>query len=195
MRTLSKFLRLQPSGRPSARFVLTLFLILLAAPMLTACTSTVEKASCAQRDWYEVGRRDGSQGATLDRRDQYRAECSEDFGDHLETIYTNGRNAGLVEFCQTDNAFQLGRMGIAYMYVCPSTMEPQFLTGYRRGQQARLLEVKKKDLDAQIDELSKRLEETSVASEDYENREIHSELDELRKLRAANDSELSKISR
>ena len=167
--------------------------LLLLSAMLVGCTTPSDKASCGQRDWYELGRHDGAQGATLGRQEQYRAECSSEFGAHAETIYANGRNAGLVEFCQVDNAFQLGRMGINYLYVCPTTMESTFLISYRRGQQARLLELKKKDLEAKIETLSQRLQ--TMVDSTLASRAINTELSELKKLRAANDVELTKISK
>jgi len=120
-----------------------------AAYLVSGCTSTQEKVSCAQRDWYETGRQDGAQGATLDRLAKHRVECGHEFNSSWESLYTNGRNAGLVEFCAPENAYQMGRMGIAYLYVCPSTVEEQFLTSYRKGQEFRQLEVSNRKRRAQ----------------------------------------------
>lgn len=160
---------------------------------LGACTTTKpDKLTCGERDWYEAGRRDGSQGATLDRLSQYKRECAGEFNGFWETMYTNGRNAGLVEFCAPDNAYELGRMGIAYMYVCPSTVEPDFLAGYRRGQDARKLEIENQKLDAEIDNVSAKLNQSET---DYQRRELASELEELKKTRAQNEKDLTKISK
>jgi hypothetical protein len=126
------------------------------ALLIAGCASAPEKISCAQRDWYEVGRQDGAQGSTLDHLAKYKVECGHDFNSSWESLYTNGRNAGLVEFCSPDNAYQLGRMGIAYMYVCPSTVEEEFLIGYRKGQDARHLEVANKKKRAQNEADSER---------------------------------------
>lgn len=160
---------------------------------VTGCSSStkVEKLSCDQKDWYELGRTDGAKGATLDKFSVQKSECKAGFDAAWETMYTNGRNAGLVEYCAPENSFELGRMGIAYLYVCPSTMEPEFLTGYRKGQQARDLEIANQKLDAEIDELIAKLTSTSGQ---YEKRQIASELDDLRKTRAKNERTLGKIS-
>lgn len=157
--------------------------------LISACASKPEKATCERRDWYETGRRDGSQGATLDRMANYKKECGGQFAAFSETMYTNGRNAGLVEYCSPENSYELGRMGIAYLYVCPSTMEPEFLSGYRRGQDARKLEVENQKLDAEIDALLAKL---NAEQSQYSRREIASELEQLRKTRAKNEKDLNK---
>lgn len=159
---------------------------------LTSCTSapSADIATCEQADWYELGRRDGSQGSPTDRLSQHQKACPKNFTSEWETMYTNGRNAGLVEYCDPKNAYELGRMGGAYYYVCPSTVEPQFLTGYRRGQQARDLEIRNQKLDDQINQLAQKLVQTSSI---YEQKELETELDQLKVLRAQNERELSKI--
>jgi len=159
--------------------------------LISACAGKQEKASCGQRDWYETGRRDGSQGATLDRLTNYKKECGDEFASFSETMYTNGRNAGLVEYCAPDNSYELGRMGISYLYVCPSTMESAFLVGYRRGQGARKIEIENQKLDVEIDSLLTKL---NREESNYARREIASELEQLRKTRAKNDKDLGKVS-
>src|SRR6202042_1372132 len=93
-----------------------------------------DKTACEQTDWYELGRQDGSQGQPTDRLNKHQKACAKVEPD-WETVYTNGRNAGLVEYCEPKNGYELARMGIAYYYVCPSTVEAQFLSSYRKGQQ------------------------------------------------------------
>lgn len=161
---------------------------------LVACASKSEKAAtCVQRDWYELGRRDGYQGAVLDRLNTYKQECGAEFSNDFATVYMNGRNAGLVEYCLPENAYELGRMGLTYTYVCPSTMEPQFLSSYRKGQQARLLQIKKRELDTKIESLTDQILQTTSGS--FENRQMQSELNQLKRLRAANERELEAVSK
>jgi hypothetical protein len=160
---------------------------------LSGCSSikpVSDKATCEQTDWYEIGRRDGSQGSPTDRLTQHQKQCDKQFKNDWETMYTNGRNAGLVEYCEPQNGYELGRMGIAYYYVCPSTIEPQFLSGYRRGQQARDLEQQNQKLDEQIDQTAQKL---IRAGNPNEQDELAKQLDELKKTRAKNEQELGKI--
>ncbi|MBX3023153.1 MAG: DUF2799 domain-containing protein [Bdellovibrionales bacterium] len=174
----------------SPAFHLSLWTALMV--LLGACAGRSERVTCAQRDWYEVGRRDGSQGRTLERLSNYKKDCG-GFESPWETLYTNGRNAGLVEFCASENAYELGRMGLSYMNVCPSTMEEDFLLAFRKGQQARVLQLRAKDLDAKIETLTERLLQTHADS--YENRSINSELAQLKKLRAVNERELNRVTK
>lgn len=171
---------------------LAIFFVASSTLFAVSCASTGDQVSCSQRDWYELGRRDGAEGATVDRLSQYRKECRSGLEAPWETLYTNGRNAGLVEYCDAENAFELGRMGIPYFYVCPSTMEPEFVSGYRRGQQARQLELQKQELDAQIDTLNQK---AMISDSAYERRKIRTELEQLRKRRTQANRDLSSFTK
>jgi len=164
---------------------------LAALGLLIGCASKPDKVSCDQRDWFETGRRDGAQGATLDRLTKHKGECGDQFNAFWETIYTNGRNAGLVEYCAPDNSYELGRMGIPYLYACPSTTENEFLAGYRRGQKARELETENQKLNTEIDSILAKL---NREESNFTRRELASELEQLRKLRSKNEKDLDRIS-
>ena len=167
-------------------------ILLVCVSFFLGCSSNPLKVACEQKDWYEVGRHDGAQGHRLDRLAQYRRECGSDFSAGFETVYTNGRNAGLVEYCEPQNAFELGRMGINYGYVCPSTTEPDFLASYRKGQQARQLEIENQKMDSQIDQLLAQLQQAETP---YQKRKLASELNSLKKERAKKERELNKVER
>ncbi len=168
------------------------FLLLLVGLSLNiGCSSTNHSvSSCQDMDWYEAGRRDGSQGATAERLTEYRKSCASNFQADWETVYMNGRNAGLVEYCESRNGYELGRMGISYFYVCPAVVESDFLSFYRKGQKARDLEVENNKLNVKIDELAQKL----VATNDqFYQRQIASELSQLKRTRALKEKELEKI--
>lgn len=114
--------------------------ITLTALVQIACSSsstTMNKTNCASMDWFEYGRRDGSRGAPKEQIDQYRGLCGHEFSSNSEVLYINGRNSGLVEYCTPQNGFEIGRMGGTYLYVCPSLVEPAFISEMRRGQRHR----------------------------------------------------------
>ena len=129
-------------------------LIFLSLISVSCTTLRTEKPTCLERDWYELGRRDGSQGQNDSKLNAYKNECSKAFSTQAETLYINGRNAGLVEFCRPENGFDLGRMGIVYEHVCPAIMESEFMTAYNKGQKTRLEETEQKDFDRQVEEQS-----------------------------------------
>lgn len=170
----------------SIRFFYT-FLIIAG---LCGCASTNDRTACDQKDWYELGRRDGSQGLPIDQIHQLRRDCGAKGRASWEAVYTNGRNAGLVEYCDPENAFEMGKMGISYMNVCPATIEPEFLRSYRRGQMARDLEVEIKTIDKQIQSVSQKIETEGISGQ---NRPLMSQLEQLRVLREKNARELERI--
>lgn len=163
------------------------------AMLFSACTTApteADKPVCAKADWYELGRLDGAQGSPTERFSQHQKDCAKNFNAEWETMYNNGRNAGLVEYCDPKNAYELGRMGGTYYYVCPSTVEQAFLASYKKGQQARELELQNQKLDEQIDQVSQKLTQTSSSNEQEQ---LAAQLDELKKTRAKNEQELTKI--
>ncbi len=165
-------------------------LVLFTFLSLAACASRpADKASCDQRDWFELGRHDGAQGATEDILNRHSKDCRKQFRSDWETMYANGRNAGLVEYCSPDNGFQLGKMGIAYMYVCPSTMESKFLSSYRKGQRARELEIENKKLDSKIDTISEKL---SASRNEFEKARMGHEIIQLQAQKSQIENELNK---
>lgn len=166
-------------------------LIIALAFALSACSSAnSQKNTCTERDWFELGRHDGAQGSTDDKLQKYTNDCRKAaINADAETMYVNGRNAGLVEYCTPENAFELGRMGIAYMYVCPSTVEPKFLVGYRKGQRARELEIENKKIDGRIDSLSEKVQQSA---NDYERIRLTAEIQELQAVRSKNEQEMNK---
>jgi hypothetical protein len=129
------------------------------------CASRAERYGCSDKDWYELGRRDGVQGVPLARTDRYRQECPIDFTPENETMYANGRNAGLVEYCEAANGYDLGRMGLAYRGVCPVLSESDFLKEFRRGQAARQAELEKRKVETQISRLTEELDHTNNLDE------------------------------
>ena len=160
--------------------------------LTTGCSVKQIQLSCAQRDWYEIGRSDGAQGLPAVKLDGYRRECRGDLQGNNEMIYLNGRNAGLVEYCQPESGFQLGRAGQTYDRVCVATVEPPFLAAYARGLRARAIEQRGKDLDAEIETLSNQLLRTEGASAQ---RQLSVQLKLLRQARSRADHELGQVYR
>lgn len=164
-------------------------IIVAVLAVATGCAFTQDKALCEKRDWYELGRRDGAQGQALEKMDDYVNECGRGLAERNRSVYTNGRNAGLVEYCQPENAFELGRTGIPYWHVCPSTMEPRFLEAYERGRKSRDLEASIRKLDQQIAILA---DQRNHSPRGFDRERIEKELHLLKRLRAQNSSQLSK---
>jgi hypothetical protein len=97
-------------------------------------------SSCNSIDWYEVGRRDGSLGHLANLVQDYQDQCKGAQTPPAVDVYLNGREAGLTEYCTSQNGFEIGRMGREYRHVCPENLEAKFLNGYRRGLKLHSLE-------------------------------------------------------
>jgi len=108
---------------------LGLSLVILA---LGGC-ATMSSDECAMSDWTAVGYEDGSRGYTTERFSSHRKACAKHGIPADFTAYQEGRNQGLVEFCQPGRGFNLGANGGQYTGVCRADLEPEFLDAYRAG--------------------------------------------------------------
>lgn len=173
-----------------------IFALLGILSLTGACNSTplAERFSCANSDWYEIGRRDGASGASPDRIEIYKGKCGQRLENESEDMYINGRNAGLVEYCTGKNGFELGRMNVAYNHVCPHSMEKDFLVAFERGVRARNIEMENKKIETRIEALAAQLLDSRAVASDSKNA-ISDELQNLKDKRVENDQELTKITK
>ena len=119
----------------NTRRILSLGLILM---VLSNC-AVMSEEECAYSDWTAVGYEDGADGRSSDRFGDYRRACA-DFGITPDfTAWQNGRDRGLVEYCQPQRGFQVGQSGGSYNGVCTAQLEPGFLDGYRLGSELFVL--------------------------------------------------------
>ena len=95
--------------------------------------ATMSGDECATSDWRAVGYEDGSRGYTTERFGSHRKACAKHGITADFTAYQDGRNQGLVEFCQPGRGFNLGANGGHYNGVCAADLEPEFLDAYRAG--------------------------------------------------------------
>lgn len=99
------------------------FLLLLAV-LLAGCES-LSPAECATADWRQLGVQDGSRGRS-DRAADYYESCAKAGISVNVAIYREGRNQGLVNYCQPANALNEGLAGNSYEGVCPAPMDQSF---------------------------------------------------------------------
>ncbi len=108
---------------------------LLALILTSGCATRrlMTAIPCQGLDWFEIGRRDGAIGKTVNALNEHIQECTNGEAPNAD-LYLNGRNAGLVDFCTNQTGFEIGRAGTPYMLVCPDHLEKSFLPGYEQGQ-------------------------------------------------------------
>lgn len=90
-----------------------------------------------------------------DAHEGYRPSCPQIEKKQNFQAYHSGRMAGLVQYCQPFNAYQVGRTGATYKVgLCPSHLEKKFLEGLSQGQRVLFLETTNLELKQQLHHLT-----------------------------------------
>ena len=108
--------------------------VVMAALALSGCAS-MSSEECALSDWSAVGYEDGARGYTTGRFSAHRKACAKHGVTADFRAYQEGRDEGLVEFCQPSRGYNLGVNGGTYNGVCDVALEEEFLDAYRVGNQ------------------------------------------------------------
>lgn len=116
-----------------------LWLALLACAVLHGCAS-MDKSQCLTADWRTIGFEDGANGKAETAISTYREDCADHGIAPDLNAYRLGHREGSENFCTSRNGFNLGKRGGSYQSSCATDLEPEFLTGYRDGQQLHALQ-------------------------------------------------------
>ena len=108
--------------------------VVVAAFAISGCAS-MSSEECAMSDWSAVGYEDGAQGYTTERFSSRRKACAKHGVTADFRAYQEGRDEGLVEFCQPSRGYNLGVNGRTYNGVCDVALEEEFLDAYQVGHQ------------------------------------------------------------
>ena len=104
----------------------------LALVSLGGC-ATMSGEECLTSDWAAIGYEDGAQGLAMERMTQRRKACAKHGVTPNFAAYQDGRDKGLVEYCQPGRAFNVGSNGGRYKGVCRADLEVDFLEAYNAG--------------------------------------------------------------
>lgn len=118
----------------------SLYIVPFLSVILSGCAS-LSKDQCMSADWRQIGYTDGTDGQRGSRIDEHARACAE-YGirPNLDD-YLQGRQRGLVNYCQAENAFQLGRRGSDQNGAdCEPHLKPEFFDQYRRGTEIHEIE-------------------------------------------------------
>jgi len=107
----------------------------IAAALLSGCSTGMGKDQCSTADWQTIGFEDGMRGWPADHIGAHRVACAKYQVTPDLAAYLAGRDKGLVEYCQPKNGFRVGLQGAGYANVCPGPIEPAFVSSYRYGRQ------------------------------------------------------------
>ncbi len=134
--------------------------------LLGGCASLSE-GECRHSDWYDIGFRDGRQGAPPDRVSRHAEACGEHGVAPDRARYREGHEAGLQHYCTRHSGFTAGESGAAYHNVCPAAEEGAFLEGYTLGQALHRVRGRLSAIDYDIGHLDER-----IASEETDKKEL-----------------------
>ena len=98
-----------------------------------ACTS-LSKDDCAQMNWSQQGLEDGKRGLPANLIGDHAATCSKHGFTADQVAWTSNYKEGLKSFCTEAQGYQLGSLGGFNPQTCPTSLEADFLRGFRKGQ-------------------------------------------------------------
>ena len=90
---------------------------------------------CLTSDWGAIGYEDGARGYTMEQFSNRRQACAKHGVTPDFRAYQEGRDEGLVSYCQPSRGYNLGVAGGTYHGVCDVALEEEFLDAYRVGHQ------------------------------------------------------------
>lgn len=119
-----------------------LYTLLLAVLVLAGCGESEEErnrreqrkaVACQATDWWALGFEDGVKGLRADQFGKYRRECAPYGVTANITLYLEGRDEGLLEYCKPQNGYRLGTDGRRYANACPPRLEGPFQDAHKDG--------------------------------------------------------------
>lgn len=113
---------------------LAMISVLAAVFGLGGCASMSED-ECLTSDWGAIGYEDGARGYTMEQFSNRRQACAKHGVTPDFRAYREGRDEGLVSYCQPSRGYNLGVSGGSYYGVCDVALEEEFLDAYRVGSQ------------------------------------------------------------
>ncbi len=130
--------------------------------------ATMSGDECANSDWSAVGYEDGANGYTTSRFGDHRKACAKHGITADFQSYQEGRDQGLVEYCQPGRGFRVGSSGSQYSGVCAPDLEPGFLDGYHTGSQLYSLRANVQGATGRIRAKERELDNIATGLRDTE---------------------------
>jgi hypothetical protein len=110
------------------------FAFLSLVLILTGCG--MSKEDCLATDWQQLGYKD----ATVGKFPRNLTSAIKDCGQYSISVdknaYNAGWNAGIKQYCTSDQGFTIGSKGLEMSTVCPVELQAKFAAGWRKGVKA-----------------------------------------------------------
>jgi cell division protein FtsL len=137
--------------------------------------ASMSSDECLATDWSAVGYEDGARGYTTERFSKHRKACAKHGVMADFPAYKQGREQGLVEYCQPGRGYDIGVSGGRYYGVCDVNLEPDFLDAYNAGYHLYSLRSNVSRTNASISAKERELEVVHQEMRDKEAALIDSE--------------------
>jgi hypothetical protein len=121
--------------------------------------ATVSESQCIASDWQTLGYRDGVNGVRSSQLLAHQDACVKHGIIPDRVGYMTGWNDGVREYCQPNNAFEIGERGAGHNNVCPLGMQAPFTTAYRQGRKLYLAWIEVSNLEKSINQKERRLQQ------------------------------------
>lgn len=152
---------------------------LLFALVLSGCGGMSTK-ECLEADWRQIGYTDAIEGK-INQTASHNESCSEAGVAVDEPLYSEGRAAGLVEFCTYENGEIWGLRSKRYTSGCPGESHDEFMASYLLAYEVAEREAQYDMNRSELSSIKKRLSADDISSVEK------SILDKARKLAVVNE--------
>lgn len=154
------------------RIIIQTTLIIGTVLLGTSC-ETISEDQCFAANWADRGYRDGANGSSRSKLNDYIEACQEYGADVDRSRYLDGYESGLVRYCTYDKGFSRGEGGNSYNSVCEGPRASDFRAGYEDGRAKYDFEKRYDDLldgvrdkKEQVSDLKGRLKDVTLSAEE-----------------------------
>ena len=146
--------------------------------MTVACASrpTVSEFQCKAGDWETIGFRDGASGLQSTRLLEHQEACGEFSIVPDRSRYMAGWHTGMIEYCNPDNGFGLGKQGKRIQSICQGKWRAPFAAAYEKGQTLFLARKEVDRIGKQLQKYNVRLEQIQQKLVDLTSAQINTSL-------------------
>lgn len=136
---------------------ISLFVMALVS-LACANNASVSESQCAAGDWQTIGYRDGAVGTRSTRLLAHQDACVQHGVIPDRDEYMLGWKQGIAEFCDPNNAFEVGHSGQRHRNVCPPDQRQGFQQAYKEGRTLYLATAAVQNLERKLSNKRLRLE-------------------------------------
>lgn len=141
----------------------------LVAVTLVAACATLSEEECLEGNWREIGQRDGQAGRTASFLTEHAKACEKIGILPDQSLWEQGRQAGLSAYCTPPKAYDEGRSGRGLSPVCPAAQLPALQLAHGKGMAWHRLSNEINVLDREISDLHTKV----VKESDEEKRALY----------------------